>query len=54
MKDGKHVFAFNGRGGNGLVVNLDKELASQLTEDEAQNDIENSFIVKAYQILQLL
>ena len=36
MKDGKHVFALNSRGGEKLHVKIDTELASQLTEDEAQ------------------
>ncbi len=36
MKDGKHVFALHGRGGNKLHVEMDVELASQLTEDEAR------------------
>ncbi len=35
-KNGKHVFAFHGRGGEHLHVVLDKELASKLTEEEAQ------------------
>lgn len=36
MKDGKHVFSFNGRGGEHLHVEIDTELASTLTEEEAQ------------------
>ncbi|MEE4255581.1 MAG: 2Fe-2S iron-sulfur cluster-binding protein [Bacteroidales bacterium] len=36
MKDGKHVFAFSSRGGEKLHVEIDNELASQLTEAEAQ------------------
>ena len=36
MKDGKHVFAFNSRGGESLHVEIDTELASLLTEAEAQ------------------
>jgi [NiFe] hydrogenase diaphorase moiety small subunit len=36
MKDGKHVFAFHGRGGEKLHVEIDTELASQLSEAEAQ------------------
>lgn len=35
-KDGKAVFAFNGRGGEHLHVVMDVDLASQLTEAEAQ------------------
>ncbi|MBE9483633.1 MAG: (2Fe-2S)-binding protein [Bacteroidetes bacterium] len=35
IKDGKHVFAFNSRGGENLHIELDTELASQLTEAEA-------------------
>ncbi|KAA3644617.1 MAG: NADP oxidoreductase [Chloroflexi bacterium] len=35
-KDGKHVFALNGRGGEHLHVAMDVDLASQLTEAEAQ------------------
>ena len=35
-KDGKNVFAFNGRGGEHLHVVMDDELASMLTEEEAQ------------------
>ena len=35
IKDGKHVFAYQGRGGEHLQVMLDPELASQLTEEEA-------------------
>ena len=36
QKDGKAVFAYNGRGGEHLRVDMDVELASQLTEEEAQ------------------
>ncbi len=36
IKDGKNVFAFHGRGGEHLHVVMDEELASQLTEEEAQ------------------
>jgi [NiFe] hydrogenase diaphorase moiety small subunit len=36
MKDGKHVFAFHGRGGEKLHVEIDTELASRLSEAEAQ------------------
>lgn len=35
-KDGKNVFAYNGRGGEHLHVAMDVDLASQLTEEEAQ------------------
>ncbi|MBE9492710.1 MAG: (2Fe-2S)-binding protein [Bacteroidetes bacterium] len=35
MKDEKHVFAYNSRGGEHLHVVMDEELASQLTEKEA-------------------
>lgn len=35
-KDGKNVFAYNGRGGEHLHVVMDEELATQLTEAEAQ------------------
>jgi [NiFe] hydrogenase diaphorase moiety small subunit len=35
-KDGKHVFAYRGRGGEHLHVAMDIELAAQLTEAEAQ------------------
>lgn len=35
LKDGKQVFAFNGRGGHHLHVEMDHELANQLTEEEA-------------------
>lgn len=35
MKDGKHVFAFEGRGGHHLHVAMDLELADKLTEAEA-------------------
>jgi len=34
-KDGKAVFAYNGRGGEHLHVAMDIELATQLTEEEA-------------------
>jgi len=36
IKDGKHVFAFSSRGGEKLHVEIDNELASQMTEAEAQ------------------
>ena len=36
MKDGKHVFALNSRGGEHVHIKIDTELASQLTEEEAQ------------------
>jgi [NiFe] hydrogenase diaphorase moiety small subunit len=39
-KDGKHVFAYQGRGGEHLQVMMDDELASQLTEDEALEAME--------------
>ena len=39
-KDGKSVFAFSGRGGEHLHVTMDVELASQLTEAEAQEAME--------------
>ncbi|MEJ2413169.1 MAG: 2Fe-2S iron-sulfur cluster-binding protein [Anaerolineales bacterium] len=39
-KDGKNVFAFQGRGGEHLQVVMDDELASQLTESEAQEAME--------------
>lgn len=39
-KDGKHVFAYRNRGGEHLEVVLDKELASQLTEQEAKEAME--------------
>jgi len=35
-KDGKNVFAFRGRGGEHLQVVMDEELASRMTEEEAQ------------------
>ena len=35
-KDGKNVFAYHGRGGEHLHVVMDIELATQLTEEEAQ------------------
>lgn len=35
-KDGKKVFAFSGRGGEHLKLVMDEDLASQLTEEEAQ------------------
>lgn len=35
LKDGKHVFAFRGRGGRHLHVVMDHELANSLTEQEA-------------------
>ncbi len=35
MKDGKHVFALNSRGGEHIHIKIDTELASQLTEEEA-------------------
>jgi [NiFe] hydrogenase diaphorase moiety small subunit len=40
IKDGKNVFAFQGRGGEHLQVVMDDELASQLTEAEAQEAME--------------
>ena len=39
-KDGKNVFAFQGRGGEHLHVVMDAQLASQLTEEEAQEAME--------------
>ena len=39
-KDGKAVFAFNRRGGEHLHVCMDVELASKLTEEEAQEAME--------------
>ena len=39
-KDGKNVFAFHGRGGEHLHVAMDEDLASQLTEQEAQEAME--------------
>lgn len=39
-KDGKNVFAYQGRGGEHLQVVMDGELASQLTEKEAQEAME--------------
>lgn len=39
-KDGKNVFAFNGRGGEHLHVVMDEELASRMTEEEAQEAME--------------
>jgi len=39
-KDGKNVFAFQGRGGEHLQVVMDDELASHLTEAEAQEAME--------------
>ena len=36
IKDGKHVFALNSRGGEHIHIKIDTELASQLTEEEAQ------------------
>ena len=39
-KDGKNVFAFNGKGGEHLHVVIDEELASQLTEAEALEAME--------------
>ena len=35
-KDGKNVFAYHGRGGEGLRVDMDIELAALLNEEEAQ------------------
>ena len=35
MKDGKHVFALEGRGGEKLHIAMDDKLASKLTEQEA-------------------
>jgi [NiFe] hydrogenase diaphorase moiety small subunit len=40
VKDDKNVFAFNQRGGQHLHVELDVELANQLTEDEALEAME--------------
>jgi [NiFe] hydrogenase diaphorase moiety small subunit len=40
MKDGKHVFAFNRRGGHHLHVEMDHELANRLTEEEALQAME--------------
>ncbi len=39
-KEGKHVFAYRGRGGEHLQIVMDKELASLLTEQEAQEAME--------------
>lgn len=39
-KDGKNVFAYQGRGGEHLDVVMDQDLASQLTEEEAQEAME--------------
>lgn len=39
-KDGKHVFAYHGRGGEHLHVVMDEDLASHLTEGEAQEAME--------------
>lgn len=39
-KNGKKVFAFSGRGGEHLNVVMDHELASQLTEEEAEEAME--------------
>ncbi len=39
-KDGKHVFAYSGRGGEDLQVMIDDELASRLTEEEAREAME--------------
>jgi len=36
MKDDNHVFAFNSRGGEHLHIEIDTDLASQLSEAEAQ------------------
>ena len=36
QKDGKAVFAYSGRGGEHMHVEMDIELASQMTEEEAQ------------------
>lgn len=36
IKDGEHVFAFKGRGGEHLHVEIDNTLAAKLTEEEAQ------------------
>jgi [NiFe] hydrogenase diaphorase moiety small subunit len=35
IKDGKHVFAYHGRGGEHLHVMMDIDLAAQLSEEEA-------------------
>ena len=40
MKDDKSVFAFSHRGGEKLHIELDTELASQLTEAEAEEAME--------------
>ncbi|MFC2107691.1 2Fe-2S iron-sulfur cluster-binding protein [Bacteroidota bacterium] len=40
VKDDKNVFAFENRGGEHLRVVIDKELASQLTEEEALQAME--------------
>jgi len=40
-KDGKKVFAYHGRGGEHLHVEIDEELASQLTDEEALEAMEN-------------
>lgn len=40
LKDGKHVFAFRNRGGEHLEVVFDDQLASQLSEQEAQEAME--------------
>lgn len=40
LKDGKHVFALHGRGGEGIDIMMDDELASQLTESEAKQAME--------------
>lgn len=40
IKDGKHVFAFNSRGGEHLHVAIDKELADRMTEAEALKAME--------------
>ena len=40
MKQGKHVFAFNGKGGEHLYVEMDHELAEKMTEEEALKAME--------------
>jgi len=40
IKDEKHVFAFIGKGGEHLHVEMDHELADRLTEEEAQQAME--------------
>lgn len=40
LLDGKHVFAFKGRGGNHLHVEMDHDLAAKLSEQEALQAME--------------